>query len=143
MFLVDTSVWLEVLLDQERAGEARSFLAAGQRRGLAITDFSLHSVGVVLGRLRKLDAYRDFIADAVERTETAIISLGTDDLKELSPLQDRLRLDFDDAYQYLAAQKHGLTLVSFDADFDRTEVGRKTPNEAAKLLAAETDAPEA
>jgi hypothetical protein len=36
-------------------------------------------------------------------------------------------LDFDDAYQYVAAEKHDLTLVSFDADFDRTDRGRKTP----------------
>jgi len=34
-----------------------------------------------------------------------------------------------DAYQYVAAGKHNLTLVSLDADFDRTERGRKTPAE--------------
>lgn len=28
MFLVDTNVWLELLLDQEKAGEARQFLQA-------------------------------------------------------------------------------------------------------------------
>lgn len=40
-----------------------------------------------------------------------------------------LNLDFDDAYQYVAAEKYTLTLVSFDADFDRTERGKKTPGE--------------
>ncbi len=38
-------------------------------------------------------------------------------------------LDFDDAYQYVVAEKYGLTLVSFDADFDRTPRGRRTPGE--------------
>lgn len=33
----------------------------------------------------------------------------------------------DDAYQYVTADKHNLVIVSFDADFDRTERGRKTP----------------
>ncbi|MCF6148000.1 MAG: PIN domain-containing protein [Candidatus Kuenenia sp.] len=33
----------------------------------------------------------------------------------------------DDAYQYAVAEKYGLTLVSFDTDFDRTARGRKTP----------------
>lgn len=42
---------------------------------------------------------------------------------------ERFRLDFDDAYQYVAAEKHNLTLVSLDADFDRTERGRKTPTQ--------------
>jgi len=41
----------------------------------------------------------------------------------------RFHLDFDDAYQYVAAEKYDLTLVSFDADFDRTPRGRRTPGE--------------
>ena len=44
----------------------------------------------------------------------------------------QFRLDFDDAYQYVAAEKYGLTLVSFDADFDRTKPGRKTPDEVLR-----------
>ena len=39
------------------------------------------------------------------------------------------KLDFDDAYQYTLAEKHDLSLVSFDKDFDKTERGRKTPIE--------------
>jgi len=35
----------------------------------------------------------------------------------------------DDAYQYIASQKHNFSLVSFDSDFDRTARGRKTPAE--------------
>lgn len=41
----------------------------------------------------------------------------------------RFNLDFDDAYQYVAAEKYDLTLVSFDSDFDQTERGRRTPAE--------------
>ena len=39
------------------------------------------------------------------------------------------RLDFDDAYQYVAAEKFDLALVSFDADFDRTDRKRMVPAE--------------
>ncbi|MGA3324644.1 MAG: hypothetical protein ABSF45_09225 [Terriglobia bacterium] len=39
-------------------------------------------------------------------------------------------LFFDDAYQYSAAQRHGLRIVSFDADFDRTTEGRLLPTDA-------------
>ena len=46
------------------------------------------------------------------------------------------RLDFDDAYQYVAAELHGLKVVSLDADFDRTPNGRLTP---AAALQAFTD----
>ena len=41
----------------------------------------------------------------------------------------RFSLDFDDAYQYAAAEKYNLTIVSFYSDFDRTDMGRKTPIE--------------
>jgi predicted nucleic acid-binding protein len=44
----------------------------------------------------------------------------------------QFRLDFDDAYQYVGAEKYGLTLVSFDTDFDRTKLGRKTPDEVLR-----------
>ena len=38
-------------------------------------------------------------------------------------------LDFDDAYQYIVAEKFDLSLLSFDQDFDRTSRGRKTLEE--------------
>ena len=44
----------------------------------------------------------------------------------------QFKLNFDDAYQYVTAEKYGLTLVSFDTDFDHTEQGRKTPGEILK-----------
>lgn len=42
---------------------------------------------------------------------------------------ERFNLDFDDAYQYVAAEKYNLTIVSLDSDFDRTERGRRDPAE--------------
>jgi predicted nucleic acid-binding protein len=41
----------------------------------------------------------------------------------------RFSLDFDDAYQYIAAEKYGLAIISFDSDFGRTEKGRKPPDD--------------
>jgi len=43
------------------------------------------------------------------------------------------RLDFDDAYQYVIAKRDKLTLVSFDTDFDHTDLQRQTP---AQILAS-------
>jgi uncharacterized protein len=40
---------------------------------------------------------------------------------------NKFHLDFDDAYQYVAAKRNGLLLVSFDADFDKTDIKRKVP----------------
>jgi predicted nucleic acid-binding protein len=51
MFLVDTNVWLELLLEQEKADEVRQFLQGIEARRLSITEFSLYSIGIILTRL--------------------------------------------------------------------------------------------
>ena len=126
-YLVDTNVWLESILDQERAEEARSFMRQVEGRLPAITEFSIYSVGVILSRLKKREACSDFLMDTVEDSGLLRIRLDTQDLLRALHVGERFRLDFDDAYQYVAAAKHDLILVSFDADIDRTDRGRKTP----------------
>jgi len=37
-------------------------------------------------------------------------------------------------FQYVAGSKHDYLLVSFDADFDHTDRGRKTPGESISLI---------
>lgn len=128
MFLVDTNVWLELLLEQEKAGEVRQFLQAKEARLLAITDFSLYSIGVILTRLKKDTLFEDFLSDTIEDSGVGRIRLDSADLKELLGVRQQFQLDFDDAYQYVAARKYNLTLVSFDSDFDRTERGRNLPS---------------
>ncbi len=127
MLLVDANVWLELLLDQERAAQVRDFLRTVPLDELAITDFALHSVGVVLARNKRDDLFVRFISDLLVDTGVRYVSLDYADLMAVTKTRERLPLDFDDAYQYVAAEKHDLTLVSFDADFDRTDRGRKTP----------------
>jgi hypothetical protein len=143
MLLVDANVWLELLLDQERAGEVRDLLRAVPLDELAITDFALHSVGVILARNKRDDLFARFISDLLVDTGVSYVSLDYADLMALTKTRERLPLDFDDAYQYVAAEKHDLTLVSFDADFDRTDRGRKTPAEVLKGPPAVRDRPAA
>lgn len=58
-----------------------------------------------------------------------LISLSVEDMERIVSVSQKFKLDFDDAYQYVVAEKYGLIIVSFDSDFDRTEIGRKTPEE--------------
>ena len=58
-----------------------------------------------------------------------VASLSVEDMVSVIEAAQRFGLDFDDAYQYAVAEKYGLTIVSFDADFDHTEQGRKTAGE--------------
>ena len=129
MYLVDTNIWLERLLDQVRANEVGQFLDRISPDKIFITDFSFHSIGIVMSRLNQKEALVRFIQDAFLDGAIALVHLEPADTQQLVRVMDEFKLDFDDAYQYMAAGKYDLTIVSFDGDFDRTIRGRKTPSE--------------
>lgn len=133
MYLVDTNVWLERLLDQERSDEVGRFLNEVPSERLFMTDFAFHSISIAMSGLKETGALLTFVSDAFIRGNVGYIALGPQETGDLTRVIDRFNLDFDDAYQYVAAQKYGLTIVSFDRDFDRTDLGRKTPGELLQL----------
>jgi len=132
MYLVDTNVWLERLLDQEKSCEVGRFLDQISSDQLFITDFSFHSIGIILSRLNRLDTFLQFVRDAFTDGDVSMVRLGPEDMTKVVGVVQRFNLDFDDAYQYAVAERYGLTIISFDADFDRTEKGRKTPKDLLK-----------
>ncbi len=134
MFLVDTNVWLERLLDRAQAAEVGEFLARIPSDELLITDFTLHSIGIILARFGRRDALLQFVRDVLIDGSVVLATVEPAAMLRLVEAMGRFGLDFDDAYQYLAAEQHDAVIVSFDADFDQTERGRLTP--AAALNAA-------
>ncbi len=59
-----------------------------------------------------------------------MVSLSAPEMDALVDVAAKFNLDFDDAYQYSAARRHGLKIVSFDAEFERTTEGRLLPIDA-------------
>lgn len=129
MFLVDTNIFLEALLAQEKTKEVKSFFESIDLTKLYITDFSLHSIGVILFRLNKNELFDTFIQDLL-LNGMGLLTLKSSDLLVLNKIVKRYNLDFDDAYQYVSAKNYNLDLLSFDKDFDRTDIKRKEPLEA-------------
>jgi predicted nucleic acid-binding protein len=101
---------------------------------LATTDFVLHSVGLWLCPSRGKE-FRLFLDDIISRRVNTL-HLPPSDLYRVLDVMAGNGLDFDDAFQYVAAERFNLQLVSFDADFDNTPRGRMTPAQA--LIAATT-----
>ncbi|MBI3987465.1 MAG: type II toxin-antitoxin system VapC family toxin [Lentisphaerae bacterium] len=133
MYLLDTNIWLERLLEQERAAEVSQLLATVPGSELAITDFAFHSIGVIMLKLGKPEELIRFADDLVGEGEVALVSLEPHDTHAITDAATAYRLDFDDAYQYTAAEKYGLQLISFDDSFDRTPRRRKTPGDVVQL----------
>jgi predicted nucleic acid-binding protein len=129
MYLLDTAIILELLLGQERADEVERFLRNTPPEILNLSEFALYSLGVILLRRKRPDVFLRAVDDLLMRGGVRLVRLGVEDMQEVVQASQKFNLDFDDAYQYAAAQKYNLTIVSFDGDFDRTELGRKTPAE--------------
>ena len=127
MYLVDTKVVLEVLLRQANAEEAKRFLGHAPSEQLFLTEFSLYSLGILLTRRNLHDVFLRTVEDLLFTGRMTLLRLAPAELRDVARCSKQFGLDFDDAYQYVTADKHNLVIVSFDADFDRTERGRKTP----------------
>jgi len=128
--LADANVFLEVVQEQEKHDEARALLMETGKHEFFITTFSLSAIGLFLFRRKQYHEFRRFVKDMIVRAGVTMITLLPEDMDVVSDVAQRFALDFDDAYQYAAAEKYDLTIVSFDDDFDRTERKRKTPAEA-------------
>jgi predicted nucleic acid-binding protein len=127
MYLVDTNLILEVLLRQAKSEEVKRFLEHARSDQLFLTEFSLYSLGVLLIRRNMHDIFLRAVEDLLFTGGMTLLRLVPADLADVTRRSKQFGIDFDDAYQYVAADKHNLVIVSFDADFDRTERGRKTP----------------
>ncbi|GLI53727.1 type II toxin-antitoxin system VapC family toxin [Thermodesulfovibrio yellowstonii] len=127
-YLVDTNIFLEILLEQDRHEKAEDFLLKVNAEEIAITDLSLFSMGIILFKRNKHDVYLEFVDDVL-RNGTNLISLSIDKIPDTINIAKKYNLDFDDAYQYAVAEEFDLVIVSFDKDFDRTSRKRKEPGE--------------
>jgi predicted nucleic acid-binding protein len=115
-FLVDTNVFLEILLSQDKKEHCKMFL--NDNIGiLNITDFSFHSIGVILFRYAKEDIFQKFIEDVIPNIQ--LVSLPIILYMEVINAKRNLNLDFDDAYQYSTAKYYELTVATMDKDFKK------------------------
>jgi predicted nucleic acid-binding protein len=129
MYLLDTSIILELLLDQDRADEVERFLRSTPPEELYLSEFALYSLGIILLRSQEYDIFLRAVEDLLTIGGLQLVRLGVSEMPDLVRAAQVYNLDFDDAYQYALAERYDLSLVSFDADFDRTERQRRTPGE--------------
>lgn len=116
MYLVDTNIFLEILLTQEKQDACRKFLEVNVG-SLHISDFSLHSIGVILFRNNKEEIFKKFLKDIIPNLE--ITTLPKMSYEDLAEVKSKLGLDFDDAYQYQVAIERNLKIVTMDKDFKK------------------------
>jgi uncharacterized protein len=138
MFLLDANIWMQIARSRPEAAEVRAFLAAVPAERVFVTDMALNSVAINFGRREQLHELPNFLRMTTIGTDIAVLRLSPGKFDRIVQVALTLKLDFEDAYQYVAAELHQLKLVSFDKDFDRTPTGRLTPAAALQLLKDES-----
>jgi predicted nucleic acid-binding protein len=114
--LVDTNIFLEILLNQAGRKKCETFLQS--EKGAAwISDFTLHSIGVLLFRQKRTDLFDQFAADTLPQFN--ILSLNETGYSQITEVNARHGLDFDDAYQFAIARENKLAIATQDKDFQR------------------------
>jgi predicted nucleic acid-binding protein len=118
MYLVGTNIFLEILLAQAKKEPCKEFLDT-YAASVFISDFSLHSIGVLAFRTGQDAVFKDFLQDLFPHCDIA--TLSRTGYAQLPYVKQHFRLDFDDAYQYQIAKEHALEIVTLDSDFTRVQ----------------------
>ena len=113
-YMVDTNLFLEILLNQAGRKKCETFLQ-GEQGAAWISDFTLHSIGVLLFRQKRPELFDKFAADTLP--QFTILSLSETGYSQLAEVNTRHGLDFDDAYQFAVARENNLTIATQDKDF--------------------------
>jgi len=114
--LVDTNIFLEILLNQAGRKKCESFLQ-NEQNAAWISDFTLHSIGVLLFRQKRPELFNQFTADTPPQFN--VLSLSEAGYSRLAEVNAQHGLDFDDAYQFAVAHENNLAIATQDKDFRR------------------------
>ena len=122
MDLVDTNIFLEIILQQSKAADCETYLRshAGQ---YCFSSFTFHSIGVLLFKKKQVAAFEQFMKDFLPIV--FVKALSPNGYMQLPAIQTKFNLDFDDCFQYAVAEENQFQLVTMDADFEK--VGNSIP----------------
>lgn len=129
-YLVDTNIFLEVMLSREKKGRCTDFLGLlrdGKENGF-VTDFSIHSIMIILENLGKRNELKTFLSSLTGYKGMKIYSTTVQDEILAVDICSEKKLDVEDSIQYSAALSIDAdAIVSLDQHFDGLEIPRKEP----------------
>ena len=131
MYLLDTNIFLEILLDGARATECLRLLSLlqGERLSAVVSKFAVYSICLILFRKKQPDLARDFLAYLDSLPTLQIHGTSLEEDAEAFASAEKFGLDFDDGLQFTVAKRLSVeAIVSFDRDFDKTPLKRLEPS---------------
>lgn len=130
MYLVDTNIFLEVLLSRPRKEECKKLLKTlrdGKNSGI-ITDFTIHSIIVIMDELKKHNELKKFLLSLTAYKGLHVYQTNIADEAKATELATAQKLDMDDAIQYSSAlSANADAIISFDKHFNGLKIPRVEP----------------
>jgi predicted nucleic acid-binding protein len=134
--LIDTNIFIEIAREQRHKAACRDFIDAISfdmvDEEVYISRFSLSAVEAVLSESTHF--VREILL-LIFNGKIKVKDTTIDDDLMINSVKKDLDLDFDDAVQFIAANKLGTYLVTYDKDFSNTSIQTKTPEEVLEELA--------
>jgi predicted nucleic acid-binding protein len=137
MYLVDTNIFLEVLLQGPRKDECTGFLnlLKDGKKGGIITDFAVHSIIVIMGNHNKFKELKIFLTSLTAYKGLHVYNTSLADEIFATEIATEQKMDMDDALQYSIAQAiKAEAIMSFDKHFNNLKIPRMEPNQTQKPI---------
>jgi predicted nucleic acid-binding protein len=132
MYLVDTSIFLEILLARPRKEECKKLLSQlrdGKKIGL-VTDFTVHSIIVAMDSLNRLTELRTFLISLKAYKGLHVHHTSIADEAKATEIAIQNKVDMDDAMQYASAiATNAEAIISFDKHLSNLKIPRKEPHQ--------------
>ena len=117
-YLVDTNIFLEILLEQENEKKCKDFLTSNIG-DIFLSDFSLHSIGVFLFREKREELFKKFLNDSVPNV--SLLTLSEERYERVLFIHKNYNLDFDDSFQTAITEEYDLSIATQDRDFNKVK----------------------
>jgi predicted nucleic acid-binding protein len=130
MYLVDTSIFLEVLLSRPRKEECKKFLRSLRdgRESAIVTDYTIHSIMVIMDGLNRIRELKTFLLSLPAYKGLHIYPTTITDEVKATEIAMEGSLDMDDAIQYSSATSTNAdAIVSLDKHLDGLKIPRIEP----------------
>ncbi|MEK7085512.1 MAG: PIN domain-containing protein [Patescibacteria group bacterium] len=132
--LIDSNIVFSLLLEQNSYEETERLFDAIEHLSLKvqILDFALYSATLNFLKRGHHQEIKQFLETLNSSKNIFIYRPKPSEIS--AALSLKVSLDFDDKLHYYLAKKKNLTLVSYDRDFDKTDLKRLTPAQALERL---------
>ncbi len=118
-YLLDTNIFIEILLKQDKSEYCKKFITENNG-DICISDFALHSIGVILFKNELFDVFNIFLKNFI--SGLYVLTINKENYYNISKLADKHNLDFDDSYQLTVvsvAAEFKLIFIALDSDFNK------------------------